>query len=402
MAILLLNRFTKKELDILDWFNDFTEDIFMVTTEDAANEYKGLPELISLPTLLNNNRVEFEIEKLFKRNPFRIIIGLEETDIVRAGVIRDRYNLTGQSEYSARAFRDKVLMKTLAQEGGINVPAFKKIQTPFDIIDFIKEFDYPILIKPIDGMASRGITVIRCEDELEQWLENGLTNGYMVEKFEDNSDVFHVDGIFINGEIIFSSASKYIVPLIEFNINNGSGSILLSPENPINKPLKKFVYQILKTLPTPNITSFHAEIFYNKETEELKMCEIASRTIGGQAVELIKNSYEIDLDRYITRAQSGKLDELKVEQRIQSACYFVPPSIGYLEKIPDQPEFEWCVNFQCYGKHNHYYNGPKKVLDHFIYFLVEGEDDQEIKQRISIMLKYIEENTIWRITENKN
>lgn len=397
MAILLLNRFKKEELNILQWFKDFEEEIYMITTDDAAKDYDEFPVLISLPTLLNNGRVEVEIEKLYQTHPFRLIIALEETDIIRAGVIRDRFNLQGQSLYSAKAFRNKFLMKKIAKEGGINVPEFKNINSPFDILDFIKEYDYPIILKPKEGMASRGISVINEEGSLTNWLENNSLNNYMIEKYESDSDVFHIDGIYMNNEIIFCCASRYLIPLIQYSLNNGSGSILINEESKFFIELKNFVKKVLEVLPTPPITTFHAEVFYNKKNGQYKLCEIASRTIGGKAVELIKHSYGIDLDRYITRAQCGFLDPIHNKSKTLSACFFVPPGIGYLIEIPKPPSFRWCINFNCYGVLNRYYNGPQKVLDHYIYFLVEGETEEELEDRIQKVLLYIEENSKWSL-----
>lgn len=395
MAVLIMNRFRKKDVDILKWLEDIDDDIYMVSTEEAANDYKELPVLIKLPKLLNNYNVEWEIEKLYNQKPFQTIIGLEETDIIRAGTIRERYGLVGQSEYSARAFRDKYLMKSIANQNGIPTPEFQQLESIYDLFDFIKKHNFPVIIKPVDGMSSRGITILKDNYSLENWLEKGQLEGFMVEKYDEESDIYHVDGIVINGEMFFCCSSKYIIPLINYDINNGSGSMLLSDSNPLKQRLQDFVFKILSVFPTPDITSFHAEIFHDKITESFKLCEIASRTIGGKAVELIENSYGLNIDRYITRAQCGKLDPQNINERILSACFFVPPSCGFLRRIPEAPNYEWCINFVNNGELNKLYNGPEKILDYYIFFLVEGETEEILEERISIIKKYIENNTVW-------
>jgi biotin carboxylase len=70
-------------------------------------------------------------------------------------------------------------MKELLKQHGINVPIFQPVESASDIIQFVNQHRYPIVIKPRKGYSSVGTKIIRFEKDLEDFFVQGL--GEMVD-----------------------------------------------------------------------------------------------------------------------------------------------------------------------------------------------------------------------------
>jgi len=71
--------------------------------------------------------------------------------------IATRLGLPGISIASARLAADKLLMKQAFVRSGVLVPEFKEVFSVKDLDTAIKDWGYPIVIKPNDGRGSRGV-----------------------------------------------------------------------------------------------------------------------------------------------------------------------------------------------------------------------------------------------------
>lgn len=82
---------------------------------------------------------------------------------------------------------DKFKMKVALRNSGINVPSFRKIVSLNELKEFITEYGYPVVIKPIDNSGARG--VLRLTEKVDlNWAfneskSNSRSGDVMVEKF---------------------------------------------------------------------------------------------------------------------------------------------------------------------------------------------------------------------------
>ncbi|MED4130651.1 hypothetical protein [Shouchella miscanthi] len=102
--------------------------------------------------MTNNDYLEMRVREIMNLYNIDRIIAHDEYDLIRVGKIRDYYGIEGQSELSARMFRDKVFMKETASKT-VDVPKFKRIESIFDVIEFVESNNYPFIIKPVDQGA---------------------------------------------------------------------------------------------------------------------------------------------------------------------------------------------------------------------------------------------------------
>jgi carbamoyl-phosphate synthase large subunit len=62
-------------------------------------------------------------------------------------------------------------MRNICRIKDIPQPNFITANTPSDVIGFIQEYGYPIILKPTLSCAAVGISVINSDQELERYLE---------------------------------------------------------------------------------------------------------------------------------------------------------------------------------------------------------------------------------------
>lgn len=69
---------------------------------------------------------------------------------------------------------DKYLMRCAMRDGGVDGPRFTLIEGDFDK-NSIKNFEYPLIIKPTDLSSSRGVMKINSEDDLDEAIEYAMS-----------------------------------------------------------------------------------------------------------------------------------------------------------------------------------------------------------------------------------
>lgn len=395
MAILLLNRLSRTRLDVSEWFADLDEEIYWFTSEEAVRDYPEFGVSKGFGRFAVDARVDVEAVRLFREKPFRRILALEETEIIRAGRLRSRFGLEGQSYESAIAFRDKVVMKTIAQDGGFEVPPFRKVESGLDLFDFIEEHGLPVIVKPVSGMFSANTVILRKEQDVEQWLEQGEWKEKMVESFV-GGDLYHVDGLVINGELRFVCTFAYINTCLSYVEQSGVGDLLLSQNNPIHVRLSEYARRLLQTMPTPSNTSFHLEVFLTPDGRVV-LCEIASRTSGAYVQEQIQHAFGIEMNRFALRAQCGRIDTLPEipNNHPVNASYYLPPRHGVLRQMPIQVPVPGVICYKANGQIGKAYQGPQYSCDHYALVAVEGRDEQEVAGRLQEAIDYVEKNSVW-------
>lgn len=223
--------------------------------------------------------------------------------MLRAGKLRTMLGIKGQSYESGLLFRNKVLMKERLQSAGVRVPNFKKIETAADVYTFIQSSGFPIVIKPVYGSGSVDTAVLTNRQEMLGFLSNGLQDHLEVESFIEG-DMYHIDGLILEGEVVLSWPSRYINGCLAFQSGRFLASNQLEPANPLASRLTSFVQKALDALPVPETMTFHAEVFHTPE-DELVFCEIASRTGGAMVREATAQAFGFDINEVCVRAQCG-------------------------------------------------------------------------------------------------
>jgi len=189
--------------------------------------HESLDDLITIP----GNNVETYIaaaSHVARNRRVSRVVALEEYDVVTAARIREHLCVPGMGTTTARRFQDKLDMRARAREVGIPQPESVPLLNYETIDEFMKHTSAPWMLKPRSGASSMGIRrVCECEsvwraiDELDaRETPHDTSDFHLLEQYI-SGDVYHVDSLVNQGQVIFASVERYGAP--PFDISQFGG-----------------------------------------------------------------------------------------------------------------------------------------------------------------------------------
>jgi hypothetical protein len=150
------------------------------------------------------------------------IVALDDFDVELAAALREHLRLPGMGETTVRHFRDKLAMRREAREKGIEVPDFAAVLNYDELRRFMENTPAPWVLKPRSMAGAIGIQKISRADELWPALEllGDMQSFYLLEQFVPG-DIFHVDSIVSEKQVVFAIASGYGRPPMEVSHSGG-------------------------------------------------------------------------------------------------------------------------------------------------------------------------------------
>ena len=177
---------------------------------DEAWPRDSLDEIYFMPDLTKRPDITYAVSYLARSHAISQIIALDDYDVETAAYLRDHMRLPGMGESLARHFRDKLAMRTQARSAGVAVPEFTGVFSYDRLREFMARVPAPWLLKPRSEASSMGIKKINHSDELWPLLDSlgDQQSFFVLEQFVPG-DVFHVDGLVNDGEVLFMAAHQY-------------------------------------------------------------------------------------------------------------------------------------------------------------------------------------------------
>ena len=268
---------TKKKLEDEQWPWDSIDDVFYIDDWNHEDVIKG-------------------IAYKFRTIKFNRFVALDDFDVEKVALLREHFRMPGMGRTTAHYFRDKLAMRIKAKDEGVNVPEFTSLFYNEDINDYADRVPAPWLLKPRMEASATGIKKINSKDELWQ-IVNDLgdeRDNYLVEKFAPG-DVFHVDGLNVNGKVKFARVSKYLDTPFEVA---HSGGIFRSATSKIGskieKDLQKMNAQVMKAFGM-QFGASHTEFIQSKATGKLFFLETSSRVGGANLAEMVDYASGVNL-----------------------------------------------------------------------------------------------------------
>ncbi|AJT63807.1 hypothetical protein T261_2122 [Streptomyces lydicus] len=346
----------------------------------ARYEYVKDCEAVPYPELM--------IRRLARDKPFTHLVTDNEYDLERAARIREDLGIPGQSQASARSFRDKAVMKEVAGRT-VATARFARLASITDLTGFIGKHAYPIVVKPVKQGGSRDISVLRDEEDLLAFSRRPWREDLMVEEFIEGP-MYHVDAVLADG-YRFVASSRYLRSCLGVFSGRNNGSLQLRPDDPFARRLEEFLDRVLEAFDTPDVSAYHLEVFHTPD-DELVLCEIASRVGGDRIPALTRATYGVDLHTAVLRQSCG----LPVAPPPSAPPAEVHGSVSVLPqgrpvRAPGRPPFPWVhqytVNEQL---------APDAVTlysaSHLCFVIVRGADTAEVERRLLEAEAWLMEN----------
>ncbi|GAB2500939.1 ATP-grasp domain-containing protein [Algoriphagus taiwanensis] len=276
--------------------------VFLVTTE----QLKGKPwafEYIDEVFYMPGQDLDWDMDLLLKGvgglmkdHKIEAIIALDDYDVEKAAFLRENLRIPGMGQTTGRYFRDKLAMRMRAKDAGIRVPAFSSLFNNEDINHFADTVPAPWVLKPRSEASAHGIIKVHDKDTLWQKIDELGENRiyYLVEQFKPG-DVYHADGLQVDGKNLFLTVSKYLATPMEISQGGGifrSANIKYGSDD--DKAIRKVNDQIMKAFGLKNGAS-HTEFIKCHEDGEIYFLETASRVGGAHLAEMVEAATDVNL-----------------------------------------------------------------------------------------------------------
>ncbi|TLE09779.1 ATP-grasp domain-containing protein [Vibrio cholerae] len=296
-ALLDENKELYKELSDMDI-------IYALSVRCGAYPPEGSYKEVHVMEMIDNEEYIREwLVKLGDNHRIHAVIAMDEQCIYPASIAREYFNLPGLKPEEAEMVRNKKIMKQWVSKSSVRCPDFISTEDPSTVRDFFSKHSC-IVCKPLDGMGSKETSIIKSQEQLESVLSQLEVSSrlklFIFEEFIP-ANIYHLDGLYSNGKLVFSSLGSYEEPPIYFSKSIGQITNLIH-KGELYEKANLALCDIMQSFGL-DCGVFHFEFFYYQEN--VVFCEIGLRPAGGGIVEAIKYQLGMDLNREMVRLCLG-------------------------------------------------------------------------------------------------
>jgi biotin carboxylase len=281
--------------------------VLLVTLEklrDADWPRDSIDETFYMPSEFALEPLTLAVSYLARTREIDRIVPLDDFDVETAAALREHLRVPGMGDTTARHFRDKLAMRMKAREHGVLVPEFVHTLNEARILEFTKRVPPPWVLKPRSEASAVGIKKVKSEEELWPLLE-GLGDRqsfHLLEQFVPG-EIFHVDSIVSEGEVVFSAVSKYGKPPLE--VAHGGGVFLtrtVPRRSEDARALEAHNRELLRALGLPRGVT-HTEFIRGAADGRFYFLETAARVGGANIAEVVEAATGVNLWREWARVE---------------------------------------------------------------------------------------------------
>jgi biotin carboxylase len=190
--------------------------VFLLTVETLRNAdwpRESLDDVFYMPADLPLPEIVKAVSYLARQRKIDRIVALDEFDMETAATLREHMRIPGMGLTTMRHFRDKLAMRMQALEHEIRVPDFIPVLNDDDIRYYLSHVSGPWVLKPRSEASAIGIKLIDSPEALWPILDSlgDQQSSFLLEQFIPG-DVYHVDSVVSEKEVVFSSVSRYGQP----------------------------------------------------------------------------------------------------------------------------------------------------------------------------------------------
>lgn len=261
-----------------------------------------------------------------------------------SAIVADRLGLPTNPPQAVEILGVKHKFRRFLSENGFACPQFHTFH-PTDGIDDIKEvvkdFSFPIVVKPTDSSGSKGVTTLNCMDSLTEaiaWADIYSRNKILIaEEFIHRSFPDVVGGdIFVNeGKVVLfgemtclrGDHGKGLVPIGE----RWPGGLSKKETDRIHHELQRLV-----TMLGIRFGELNIEILLDKD-DNVHFLEIGPRAGGNMIPLQLSDAFGIDLVKANIAVAMG--ESLQLDVKPQSGCFVTYVLHSYINGIFQDVEF---------------------------------------------------------------
>ena len=281
--------------------------VFLLTAETHRNAdwpRESLDEVFFIPPELPVPEIVKAVTYLAREKKIDRIVALDEFDMETAATLREHMRIPGMGLTTTRYFRDKLAMRMKALEHGIRVPDFIPVLNHDDIRYYLDHVPGPWVLKPRSEASAIGIKKIDSAEALWPILESlgDQQSSFLLEQFLPG-DVYHVDSVVSELEVVFSSVSRYGQPPMAVAQQGGIFTTYLLPgDSEEALSLRALNRDLITSLGLVRGVS-HAEFIRARSDGNFNFLECAARVGGAYISDMVETATGINLWREWARIE---------------------------------------------------------------------------------------------------
>ncbi len=359
--------------------------VCVITDDDSARAEDGYGDVIHVEDM-DSPRVEVAALEVHRDGPVQMVLALSEYDILRAARLRRHLGVAGQSVESATAFRDKLVMKQILSRAGVPVARYAEVSHVLDLVRFVDEVGYPVVVKPRLGAGSVGVDVLTDEEDLSQFVEraagvlSGDESSHLIAESFVAGEMLHVDGVVRDGRVrLIWPFTHGASSTLDYRTGGSLVSCMVDRSDELWQRAVDLVRQALDALPTPTHAIFHAELFHTP-TGELVLNEIASRMGGAKVHRSLRAAFGVSMTEQYLRAEVGLPagPSLLSDPARLAGYLLIPPRAGRLDAVPVSCPLPGVEDFRVMAEAGAVLDEAAASVDSLLSVVVVGTSAEEV------------------------
>lgn len=227
-----------------------------------------------------------------------------------AAYVCEKLGLPTSPYESVRILSEKDLFRKFLTENGFNVPKAKGYTTFEDAYAEIRDFKFPVMVKPVDSSGSKGINKLTDVSKLKEYVEDALSYSrakrFLIEEFIEkkgyqiSGDAFSVDGKLVfhclGNEFYSKEVDKDFAPLGECWPFMMDSKLIEKLESDLQR---------LITLLGMKSTAYNVEAIVDKD-DNVFILELGARSGGSLIPQVTAYATGVDMVPYVIKAAMGE------------------------------------------------------------------------------------------------
>ncbi len=277
-----------------------------------------LEELATMPERLTCEQIVNTVSWMARGRRFDRIVALDEFDQETAAMLREHMRIPGMGVTTTHYYRDKLAMRMGAREAGFLVPEFCRVLNYDDLRGYMSSVPGPWLLKPRAEASALGIRKIQEPEQLWRALDElgDRQSHFLLERFVPG-DIFHVDSIVSERDLVFSVVHQYGRPPMQ--VMHEGGVFTTRTVDRESRDWEELTAMNARLTPALGMVRgvTHAEYIRAHADGRYYFLEIAARVGGAFIVDLVQASTGVNLWREWAR--------IEIED-LRDKAYVLPPA----------------------------------------------------------------------------
>jgi biotin carboxylase len=274
-----------------------------------------------MPEGLTLEQVTNTVTYLARSKRFDRIVALDEFDMETAAHLREHMRIPGMGRTLTAHFRDKLVMREEAQTAGALVPEFTRVLVHPELREWMKRVPAPWVLKPRSEASAIGIKKMLTVEDVWRTLEHlgDRQTYYVLERFVPG-EIFHVDSIVSEGQVVFTSVSGYGKPPMQTMHEGGVFTTrILERASDTARSLVEINARLMPALGMVRGVT-HAEYIRAKDGGQFYFLEAAARVGGAFIADVVEAATSVNLWREWARIEVA---------HVRGEAYRVPQPLAF-------------------------------------------------------------------------